>query len=363
MAELPPESKVCLHQLAGGPAFKIVVGLDRSDPVAEAFLGGAPSPSEPLLRLMLALVRPGATVLDLGAHVGTFALTACAAGCRVLAVEGSPRNAALLRASAAVNDFGDRLRVVHAVAGNRDGVVDFSPYGAWGHVASDRTGLPSLPVRAVRVESLLTEAGMGKVDFIKMDVEGSEIAALEGMGPLLQHEDAPPILYESNYYALHFYDQTPRKLRATLCEAGYAFHHLIHPSRLTPAGRDYFQAEVSGEYLATKRPPVIRGWRLTAPLTPNELARILAGECLAAALPTYRALLAQALSEAPPELLAYPPLCELLQWLWSSETATTFPQAVLRRLLTPAQRMRQGVGRWLGRLRRLLTSPPLDRAG
>jgi hypothetical protein len=317
-----------------------VISRADSDAVKAVDAADAVGRRAPLLRLMLALVRPGSTVLDLGADVGPFALAAAAAGCRVLAVEESPRNLALLRASAAVNDFGDRLRIVRAAAG---------------------------PLSRDRIETLLADGlGVRKLDFIKMAVAGAEAGALEGMKRLLQREDAPPILYQSDYRALHAQDQTPRRLRATFRELGYAHHHLIQPGRLVPAGHDYFQAEVNGAYLATKSRPAIRGWPIAAPLTPDEQTRLLASECLAPTLSSHRPLLARALSEAPPELLAYAPLCELLQWLWGNDSSTELPRAVLRRLRRPAQRLRRGVrgvGRWFSRLRRLFASPSLDRAG
>src|SRR5947209_2183069 len=86
-----------------GVTFEILVGSSEADgqapfgtdPLSQAYLQGGEPPNAALLRLMLALVRPGQTVLDLGAHIGTFTLTATAAGCRVVAIEASPGNARL----------------------------------------------------------------------------------------------------------------------------------------------------------------------------------------------------------------------------------------------------------------------------
>jgi FkbM family methyltransferase len=125
-----------------------------------------------MVRLLRALAPEGGRVLDLGAHVGMFALAAAAAGYEVLAVEASPRNAALLRASIERNGF-DRLRLVHAAVSDRPGVLEFCQAGPYGHVLTGASE-ESVKVPAIDVDRLLAEHGWDRVDFVKMDIEGSE---------------------------------------------------------------------------------------------------------------------------------------------------------------------------------------------
>jgi hypothetical protein len=91
------------------------------------------------------------------------------------------------------------------------------------------------------------------VDFIKMDVEGSEVAAVRGMSGLLSREDAPPILYESNGHTLNLFGETPARLMALLTKPGYRCY-LVDWNRLVLCSADELQAEVCVNYLAAKCP-------------------------------------------------------------------------------------------------------------
>jgi FkbM family methyltransferase len=227
---MPPSTAanaVIVHDPAG---FAILVDAASDDPISRSLRAPVPwfkrclnrwrRSSAPHFDLLRRLVRPGSRVLDLGAHIGTFTLAAASMGCEVLAVEAAPENAELLRASVEHNGF-THVRIVQAVASDRNGMVSFSCHGPFGHVFTAATNMPSEEVPAVRVDDLLAEAGWDRVDLVKLDVEGSEIAALDGMANLLQSADAPPIIYESNAHTLGFYGRTPEELRARLEAFGY----------------------------------------------------------------------------------------------------------------------------------------------
>src|SRR5207248_673173 len=99
------------------------------------------------------------------------------------------------------------------------------------------------------------------VRFIKLDVEGSEIRAIQGMPRLLERKDAPAILFESNRHTLAFYGETPENLKAELRRLGYTIYHL-QPGLLVPAAETEQQA-LTEDYLAAKRlPPALRMWHV-----------------------------------------------------------------------------------------------------
>lgn len=173
-------------------------------------------------------------MIDLGAHMGVFALAAAARGCRVLAVEANPANARLLRAAAERNGF-EHMTVCEAVAGDRAGEVTFLPYGPWGMVACDSVlDAPGLinarylipvTVATVTVDDLVADLGWNEVTCIKMDIEGSEIRAVRGMRRILG-TGAPQVCFECNPLALYLLGSNSRELHGEFRRLGYATYAL-----------------------------------------------------------------------------------------------------------------------------------------
>lgn len=250
-------------RVARSVRFGIAIGNEataENDPVAAAYRAGSIAPLSALLDIALTVLQPGDRVLDLGAHLGGFALTAAAFGCEVIAVEASPRNAALLQVSAEHNRF-THLHVVHAAVADRSGSVEFSSHGPWGHVATPATGMPAVTVSAVRVDDLLADRGWDGARFIKLDVEGSEVRALLGMPQLLGRPDAPLIFFESNRHTLAFYGQSHHELKAELRRHGYVVHALS-PEGLRPTEEGDEQPETVCDYVAAKElPPRLAAWK------------------------------------------------------------------------------------------------------
>lgn len=256
-----------------GVAFDVATEADQRDPISrELSLRVYPPLCRPSFELVEALVPASGRVLDLGAHIGTFALAASASGLEVLAVEAAPRNVDLLDASRSINSF-DRLRVVHAAVSDHRGEVGFIPAGPFGRVTAASNPVGGLNVPAIPIDELLDEVGWDRVDFIKMDIEGSEVTGLIGMSRLLRRHDAPPLLVESNGHTLHFFGETPTTLKAALTAYGYRIFQ-VDRRRLIPVAVDELQATTVVDYLAVKqlpRPP--RRWRFDAPLSRRDRLR------------------------------------------------------------------------------------------
>jgi FkbM family methyltransferase len=255
--------------------------------------------------LALDLAPPSGVILDLGAHLGTFALAAAASGRRVIAVEASPRNVDLLRESARANGLDDALTVVPVAVSNREGTVRFHQEGAWGQITESAWAVNVVEVPARTVPDILGDFGLARVDVVKLDVEGSEIAAIAGMAEMLSARDAPAVLYESNAHTLRMFDATPEKLIGVLSELGYD-NYLVKEDalRLTPVTPASFQPETNVDYAAVKGPlDLPEKWIVRRPRTESDLARIAGAEASQASV-ALRAQVARSLELAPASLLS-----------------------------------------------------------
>ncbi len=287
----------------GQMEFYIFIDSDEKDEITEAIAKGTYSFAAGF-HLLSELIRVGQRVLDLGAHIGTFSLFAAALGYQVVSVEASPYNSALLRKSAERNGF-DRMRVISAAVYNQPGTVGFVPIGPYGFVSDSFTSSSTISVPAITVDDLLTDVGWDGVDFIKMDIEGSEVAAIQGMSQLLARDDAPVILYESNGHMLSLFGETPNHLMATLEGFGYRCY-LVQPGRLIPCQSGDLQPECVVDYAAIKHLPVtLHSWQVAPPMSlEDRISRILSS----CAHPNrhIRAYIVRALAKADSSILSDP---------------------------------------------------------
>ena len=241
----------------GGESYKLVVDAGTDDPIVRAYRDGYQA-NEELTGLLAEFTGPGDVVLDLGADVGTFSLAAAASGCSVIAVDASPKHVDLLRRSAAENGF-DRMRVVHAAVGEKRGTVQFYLAGLWGMVAEPGmnarvvSGAQLVEVEAVIGDRLLAGLKCRRVDFIKMDIEGSEVAAVRGLKRLLKRADAPVIAFECNGLTLPHYGHSPSALIGQLEAFGYRTYRADGGSFVRVSSGD-FQPESYVDLVAMKPP-------------------------------------------------------------------------------------------------------------
>ena len=131
-----------------------------------------------------AVVRPGDIVLDCGAHVGVFTRTALKRGAKlVAAIEPAPENVECLRRNFVDEIRAGRVLVYAKGAWNKD---DIRPMHLNRNSAGDSFVLELDPGQKViqlpltTIDKIALELRLPRVDFIKMDIKGAEVQALEG---------------------------------------------------------------------------------------------------------------------------------------------------------------------------------------
>lgn len=126
-------------------------------------------------------IRPGDTVVDIGAHIGVFAIWAAqqAHAGRVFAYEASSTNHQLLLENKRLNGAGN-LHVENLGVFDRPGEFAFyqpGKNGALGSMLQDE-GAHKEIVQATTLAEIFSTHGLETVHYLKMDVEGAEYAIL-----------------------------------------------------------------------------------------------------------------------------------------------------------------------------------------
>lgn len=135
------------------------------------------------LAMLLLFLRPGDAVVDVGAHIGSFAVPiARRVGPTgvVVAVEPDDLNLELLYQNVAANGLGDTVAVVHDIAGEPTvplrAVEDVTNTGAW-HFVPDMSSAATRQARTVD-DVVAATLGARRLRLLKIDVEGMELSAL-----------------------------------------------------------------------------------------------------------------------------------------------------------------------------------------
>ena len=149
-------------------------------------------------RLFERHLRPGATVLDVGAHVGYYTLLSSVlvgGEGRVHAFEPNPANAEFLRRHVRINRLSN-VHVEQAAVSDTAGTArfDFGTGSGTGRLAD----AGALEVRTVRLDDHCAQHGLAPAA-LKIDVEGAELVVLEGARETLARHR--PVIFLSTHGA------------------------------------------------------------------------------------------------------------------------------------------------------------------
>jgi len=199
--------------------------------------------------LVKSVVKPGDVVLDVGANIGYYTLIfARLVGDegKVFAFEPDPANCALLRENVALNGY-TNVVVSQAAASNRNGRVrlHLSDANKGDHrIYDSHDGRPCIEVPAVQLDELFADDDR-RIDFIKMDIQGAEGLALEGMSFLLDRTPPRMLLMEFAPKALRRAGTEPASVLGWLTSFGYELHEIDrHGTRAGPLNA----SELLGRY-------------------------------------------------------------------------------------------------------------------
>lgn len=178
-------------------------------------------------------LSPGMVFVDVGANVGYFTLLGAklvGPSGRVVAVEAHPRLAGILQRNVVLNGYHGFVNVHHRAAWSEPTSLEFQMRDHFTSSSSlgriDAAGLAglgdtvqSVSVEAVPLDDLL--GGLNRVDVIKIDIEGAEVHAFQGLRRTLEANPHALVMFEWGRALVESVGDRPEDLAAIV--DGYGF--------------------------------------------------------------------------------------------------------------------------------------------
>lgn len=204
----------------------------------------------PLYWFVKNYVRKNDMVIDIGANIGNYTMLSAKNGANVFAFEPNSETSRLCRVNVLLNRF-KNVTVSDVAVSNKKGTALF-------HLQSiGKSGVSSLVnptdgARSVQVETdtldLFTKkAGIEKINFLKIDVEGAEGMVLTGAKKLLQQRQIEVMVWETNE---QYKNRQTEKLLKMISNFGYETVYLDEKKRRV---RPWQNDSIAFSYLPTPR--------------------------------------------------------------------------------------------------------------
>lgn len=156
-------------------------------------------------------INPGEVLYDLGACEGRFSLYATLKGLTVIAFEPESRNFAVLKQNIELNEVAKNgITAINAGVGAKDGkaILDIGQPWEGGHqkIVNHGESRKDLDFNFVERQEIsiisldsFVEIGIYPIpDYLKIDIDGSELPFLKGAAKTLQNKKSKGIIFELN---------------------------------------------------------------------------------------------------------------------------------------------------------------------
>jgi FkbM family methyltransferase len=186
--------------------------------------------------LLRRIVKPGWIAVDAGANFGWYAIhlsTLVGAEGKVFAFEPVPATFQELEANSALNSCENLETFRMAIGNSVDPINIYVPQIALGGGAASQflDSGEKLQVPMTRLDDFVNDKNLTRVDFIKADIEGGELALLRG-GEHLLKTFRPTILIEIVDIHCRRFGHTPEDVYDCLIGSGYTGRYITAQGEL-----------------------------------------------------------------------------------------------------------------------------------
>ncbi len=205
--------------------------------------------------LVRSLVKPGMTVFDVGAHIGKytklFSLLVGDSG-QVVSFEPTPATGQKL-ADRITREQLSNVTLNRMAVSDRDGTVTLhqfpEEYSSWNGIGRPSMEDPRDPSKLVpfvgadevpstTLDSYCSHHGIDRIDYLKLDVEGAEIFALNGAENLFARQAVGCIQFEISRKMLEGLGTRARQAFEFLSRHGYECHAIGERGEIGPVATD-----------------------------------------------------------------------------------------------------------------------------
>jgi FkbM family methyltransferase len=184
--------------------------------------------------LVSAILGDSGTLVDIGANVGVFSMSAAMArpAAKIFAVEPVRDNFEVCRINLERNELQGRVKLWQLALGEKKATVEIpTGVGTWQFISSaaeksHSAGMKVQPVEQVTLDSFVAEKVAGPVSMIKCDVEGYELFVLKGALETLR-KSKPALLLEISRPFCERFNYKPEDIFTLLAPLGYSYLQLM----------------------------------------------------------------------------------------------------------------------------------------
>lgn len=169
-------------------------------------------------------------VFDVGANFGYFMYLCTTESIKptIYSFEPDPYNQEWLKRNIELNSLKQSVKVIEKAVSSKNSRVSFIPSSPedgktlWSRIDSSKdSGESTIEVDAISLDAFCLENSIDSVDLVKIDIEGAEGFAIEGMKNGLRDKIYKNILLEVHPYALSE-EHSPSNLVKVFTDNGYA---------------------------------------------------------------------------------------------------------------------------------------------